>query len=209
MTKSIKDTLIIVLTVLTICLISSIIAYLYGMNTAKKLNKKPEEEISTQIILDRIKDQQFLVTKTVYLDESIVIEVEQDSKWDKLLWGETIEAEGLVRLDIGVDINELNSEDILINQKEKKITLTLPEAEILDTSLFGDLEIETQKGIFKNIQEIFDKKEGEDYNRAVEKLIDEASKEISEDEELLREAKEKTNVFEIILQDLDYDIEIK
>lgn len=192
----------------TLCLISVIAAYFYGIDTANKTKTNKLPEISSESILDRIQDQQFLVTKTVFLNEEITITVEKDSDWDNLLWGETIEAEGIARLDIGVDLKKLNSQDISIDTSNQTISIKLPDPEILDTSLYDDLEIKTQKGIIKNIQEIFDKKEGDDYNKAVQALIDLAKQDVLKDQKILEEAKEdSTRGITILLNDLDYKIE--
>ena len=191
--------------VLIIGIIMGVGGYFYGKSVSE--DQTPTIEVTPHVILEKITDQYFVVTKTLFLDEEILIEADQGSDWNNLLWGQSIVAEGTVRVDVGVDMNKLEESDIEVNETTKTITLDLPEAEILDASLNSDLIIDTKNGILKAI---FDNNQGEDYNRAVTEMLNIAKKGVEEDKELLNDAQiESIKLITIILNDLDYTVEFK
>lgn len=208
MNKKIK-TFLYLLLIIIILIISS---FFYGRYLGMEKNKLSEKEITSQIVLDRIKDQYFLVTKTMFYNDKIDIVATQNSGWKDFLWGEEITAYGIVRVDIGVDINKMNLSDIDVDAKQKTIKIILPQAEILDSSLDGDLDISTKKGIFNNIGSLFSSDDGEDYNMAVRELIQNAEYNAASNEEVNKEARNAAaQLIELIMNGLkiDYDIVVE
>jgi hypothetical protein len=170
-------------------------------------NNSQTNEINSQIIIDKITDQYFIVTKTIFIDEETEIIVDEGSGWSNFWWGSTINAEGLIRVDLGVDMNKLTKEDISLDHQNKKITIILPETEILDSSLEGEIEVNSSKGVFRRF---FGSDQNEDYNQALSALTEEAENAVRKDEELFTEAREDSKKFiEILLDEFGYEVEIK
>ena len=59
------------------------------------------QKVSTTVVLERLKDQAFLVTRIVITDEETTINIDQGSEWSNFWWGHEITAEGLVQVDVG------------------------------------------------------------------------------------------------------------
>lgn len=159
-------------------------------------------EVTSRTVLDRISDSYFVVTKTVILDQSSDIEVDRGSSWSNLLWGQTIEARADVRLDLGVDLSGLTEKDIEVDHLAKTVTITLPEATILDASLSGSIEVSNRQGILKRI---LDNDPTGDHNLASAQLVSDARAAISERPELTDEAREDSaKILKLVIEDLGY-----
>lgn len=209
--NKIKNSIILILVSILSCITVSFGAYLYGRHLQKQ-DQTPEDNktITSQIILEKITDNLFLVTKTVYLNQETTILIESDSQWSNLLWGQEITASGLIRNDLGIDINQLNQNNVEIDESTQTITIYVPDISILDSSLFGDLKIETKKGLFQNIKDLFQSDKSQDYNLATNELINQAVEVISSDQELLDEARKDSHTFLInILQETGYTINVQ
>lgn len=187
--------------------VAAIVAFFYGRNTKENEIENKSPEITNQIVVDSITNQYFVVSKTVFLDVTSDIKIQENSNWSDFLWKKTIVAEGIVRVDVGVDMEKLEKEDILINDNEKTISITLPKASVLDSSLYSELEVENENGVLVSIKEIF--KDGtEDYNLAVKTLTEQALAQVNADSELMGEAEEdSTKIIELILKETGYTVE--
>jgi hypothetical protein len=163
-------------------------------------------EITNDVVIDRITEQAFLVTRTVYSDQQVEIEVDQGSSWSNFWWGKTIVASGRVRTDVGVDFSELNESDIEIDEENKVIRIEGLESEILDSSIEGNLEVDDQGSI---IRRILTDRSDEDYETASQQLIDSARRLLEGDEELSNDVIEATEEFLSALFDNDYTVEIE
>jgi hypothetical protein len=191
-------------------IISSLIGFLAGITFGliigvKITNTSNEKEIvSSTVILDKIKDQAFLVTRTVITDQEAVISIDQGSTWSNFWWGHKITAEGLMQVDVGVDLANLTTDDIVVNDDDKTISINLPEAEIYNSSLESDIEVTTQSGILKKLLATDD---NEDYNLALNELSDQAKEAIGQDEELMNEARSSAlSTLQAILYDTGYTV---
>jgi hypothetical protein len=205
--KTLKNYTIIFLAFGLICITTAIGTFLYGKYEKSKPDVTEETKIDSTVILDKIADNLFLVTKTAYLNQEVTITISSESKWNNLLWGQEINARGLIRNDIGIDVSLLDEEDITINHESKTIQITLPEATILDSSLFGELKIESKKGVFKNIEDFFRSDKSQDYNLAVEELLAKAQEAINQDQQLLEEAKDDSQTFiKYLLEETGYSV---
>lgn len=167
---------------------------------------EPEQKITNEIILEKITNEAFVVTKTIFLDQETEIVIDQGSAWSNFWWGQKISAEAIIRVDLGVDFSKLSEENIQIDEVNKVISIILPVPEILDASLNGDIEVVTQNGVLK---QLLKNNPNEDFNLALEKLLEDAKRIVGEDEDLNKEAKEDSiKILQLVLKDLGYEIEV-
>lgn len=170
-------------------------------------NTKRAEEINSQVVLDRIEEQAFLVTKTIYLDEQVNIKVDQGSDWSNFFWGKEVTAEGLVRVDYGIDFDRLDSSDISINPNDSMITIKAKKPQVLDASLTNDLEIKDGSAILRRI---FASDPNEDYKLAQKVLTDSARKSLSSEQKLNEKTVDSTEqLLNYLFQDFDYGIKLQ
>lgn len=165
---------------------------------------KPNVVVTSQIILDKINDEAFIVTKTIFLDQKKTIRIDQGSDWSNFWWGQTITTEGIIRVDLGVDYKLISENDIAIDEESKTISINVPEATILDASLFGDLNVETSSGI---LRQLFASDRNKDYNLALQSLIEDASETVIINQELVAESEnESLKILQLVLSDLGYRV---
>jgi len=167
-------------------------------------SNKTTVEITSQEILERISDKYFVVTKSLLLDEETEIEIDQGSKWSNILWGQKITANSKINVDVGVDLKQLTQESIDINNFTKKISIKIPHAEILNSSIEGKFDIESKDGILKKL---FEDTTNDDYNEAVKIMKEQAEKKVMENHEVLKEAETSSlKLLELILDNLGYEL---
>ena len=120
-----------------LALLLFIVVFFYGRFLGKKagLLAGQPQSINSQIILDRITDQYFLVTKTVFADSKVEIETLKSNDWKDLFSGKKVTVRGLVRIDVGVDMKNMQLGNIEVDSFKKIVTISLPHAEILNSSL--------------------------------------------------------------------------
>jgi hypothetical protein len=150
------------------------------------------QEITNDVVIERIEDQFFAVTKTVYSDQQTEIEIDRSNDVAEFLWGKTVVAEARVRVDVGVDLQDIKSEQIRINQDSEIIEIETTGAQILDTSVEDDLQVETEGTI---ITQIFDNTNNDDYREAISQLENAAERSVLENEELLIKSEESAEEF--------------
>jgi hypothetical protein len=169
---------------------------------------KPEETtITSRAILERIADNYFVVTKSAIIYEEVEISIDKGSTWSNLLWGQTVKARGTVRIDIGVDLAELDEKDIVISHKDKTVSVAVPRAEILNASQYGAIEVDSKQGVLKWLT---DNNPSQDHNRALEQLLKEARTSISTDERLFTEARDdSTKLLRIIVETFGYELIVR
>ncbi|MFZ5364539.1 MAG: DUF4230 domain-containing protein [Patescibacteria group bacterium] len=129
--------------------------------------KVAEPKVSSQIILSALRDRGFLVTQSFVYNESIKITNSSESFWHDLLWGQAIRAYGIAEVNLGVDLAKLGEEDVKL-EKDKAI-ITIPTAEIFNSRIVGDINLENKQGILKRI---FENDDG--YNQAMAEMIKQA-----------------------------------
>lgn len=169
-------------------------------------------EVSSQLILDRISNQYFLVTKTVFMDSKAEIETPKHDDWKDLFVGSKITVRGLIRVDVGVDAKGLGLKDIMIDPRQKTVTISLPPAAILDASLYGELDIDEDKAILDKLKSLFQDTRNEDYNRALNTLLDVATSQVSAEGRIFNEARaDAIKLVELIVANLlkDYHVIVK
>lgn len=163
-----------------------------------------EETVTSTAILERISDNYFVVTKSAIIDEEVEMTVDKGSSWSNFFWGQELTARGRIRIDIGVDLAGISEDDIAIDHKNRTVTIAVPQAEILDASQYGNIEVATKQGILKTL---LDSDPNDDHNRAQAQLITEARAAISEDAVLFEEARrDSLRVLELIVRSFDYTL---
>lgn len=145
--------------------------------------------VSSQLILDRITSQYFLVTKTVFVNSKAEIETPKNNNWTDLFIGKKITVRGIVRVDVGVDMNKLSPDNIAVNNRQKVVIISLPPAEILDSSLSGELDVDDDKAIVEKLKDLFKDTQNDDYNLALSTLIDNAKSQVINDEVVFNAAR--------------------
>lgn len=149
--------------------------YYWGKISAGLSKKTADLTVTSQVILDKISEQSFLVTKTLFLDTQANITIKDDSGWKGFFVGQKISAQGVVRIDVGEDFKKIRTEDIVIDRVNKKISVYLSSAEILDSSIFGDIKIENKKGLWTNVKDLFKDDKSFEYNLSANELIAQAN----------------------------------
>lgn len=199
--SKLKNILIIVLIVVAVGISMFLAGQAFQRSSERQMR---EQTITAQTIVNRIQEQAFLVTKTVYIDQQSEIVIDRGSDWSNFWWGQTITAEGLIRTDVGVDLSKLTSENVKVDHEQKTITIQLPAAEILDSSLSGEIEVVTKSGILKKL---LLNDTNADYNLALSQLTTDAMTAVNADETLFVEARNTTiNMLELLLAETGYEV---
>ncbi len=126
-----------------------------------------EPRVTSQVILSALRDRGFLVTQSYVFNEVINITTDSESFWRKILWGQAIKAYGVVEVNLGVDLAELGEEDVKV--ETDKVTVAIPNVEIFNSRVVGEINLENKQGILKKI---FENDAG--YNQAVAEMIKQA-----------------------------------
>lgn len=186
-------------------LIGIVLGMILGFGLHSWLYKSPTPTTITKtVVLERIQEQAFLVTRTVITDQDVTINIDQGSGWSNFWWGHEITAQSRIQVDVGVDLGIIAPEDVEVDDSTKQIKIRLPEATVYNTSLVSDIRVTTKSGILKKILE---KNTDEDYNIAMRQLCDEAELTIAQNEILLDEAKQGAiSILESIFADTEYTI---
>lgn len=194
-----------ILVVTLIVIAVAISAFLGGQFFQRSSERQTREQtVTSQTIVNRIQEQAFLVTKTVYIDQESEIVIDRGSDWSNFWWGQTITAEGLIRSDVGVDLSKVTAESIVVDHDQKTITISVPAAEILDTSLSGEIEVVTKSGILKKL---LLNDTNADYNLALSQLTTDATAAVNADEALFVEARNSTtSMLELLLAETGYEV---
>lgn len=128
---------------------------------------KAERQVSSQTILNALRERGFLVTETSVSNVAATIKSGETSLWKKLLWGQEVKASGVVEVNLGVDLAKTKAEDVQIQLN--KVVVSIPAAEIFNSRLVGDVNVENSQGILKRVLENDD-----GYNLAMAELIKQA-----------------------------------
>lgn len=186
----------------------------YGRHLGKLAAESKEQplNVSSRLILDRITSQYFLVTKTVFVDSQAEIETPKQNDWKDIFIGSKITVSGLMRVDVGVDAKNLAEKDIAVDAREKTVTISLPPAAVLDSSLYGEIDIREDKAIIDKIKSLLKDTSNEDYNRALEILREKATDQVLADGRIFNEARaDSIKLVELIVTSAlkDYRVIVK
>jgi hypothetical protein len=162
------------------------------------------KEVTNDVVIERIEEQFFAVTKTVYSDQDTNITIERNNDIEEFLWGKEVLAEGRVRVDLGVDLRDVQTEQINLNREDEVIEIETLGPEVLDASITGDIEVETEGTI---ITELFDNTNNEDYQEAITQLQNAAIRSVQDNEELLLKSEESAEQYlNYLFQDTGYEV---
>lgn len=208
--KRAKFTLLFVIVILLILMA----VFFYGRYQGKRavLSGDNPLVVNSQVILERITDQYFLVTKTVFVNSKVEIETPKNNDWTDLFTGKKLTVFGLVRVDVGVDMKNMRSENIIVDSQKKIVTISLPHADILNSSLSGQLDLMADKSITEKLKSLFRDTQNEDYNLALETLIASANSQVKADESIFSSAREDSaKLINLIVSGMleDYQVVIK
>lgn len=185
--------------------IGFLLGTIFGIVIGTKINSDNRRElVSSTVVLDKLHEQSFLVTRTLVTDQEMTIEIDYDSPWSQFFWGHQVTANGIMQVDLGVDLSKLGEDDIEVDHDSKTIKISLPDTEVYETSLEGPIEVSTKSGIFKKL---FDSNDNEDYNLALSELKKQAETSTTEDEELMSEAQSSAlSTLQAIFKDTGYTV---
>lgn len=155
---------------------------LLASTAVREYTKKDEkQEITNDIVIERVSEQAFLVTQTVYTDQETRINIDQGSAWSNFWWGRSVTAEGRVRTDVGIDFSDLDEADITIDQNNKLIRIKNTDPSVLDSSVTTDLEIKAGGSL---LRKLLKNENNQDYKLASEKITAAAQRAVEDDEDL-------------------------
>lgn len=164
----------------------------------------PAPTVTSRAVLDRVADAYFVVTKTVYVDQTAEINVDRGSTWSNFLWGQKVQARGVVRVDVGVDLSRLAEKDIAVDNASHTVRIDVPPADIMNASQYGDIEVRTEQGVLKRLLE---NDPNEDHNRALEQLLAGARESVRGDAKIFDEARgDSLKLLRLIVQGLGYEL---
>lgn len=167
----------------TIFFIVGSIIFLIGLYSGYLLFKKPDAltQVNSEVILTMLKSEGFLVSQTFIFNQQVTIDKSSGSEWKDIFWGQTITAFANIKVNSGVDLADLQPQDVKITPEN--IVISLPPIEEESIELLGDITLQNKQGILKKI---FDNDSG--YNTAYARLKAEAQKAASQ-EDLRQEAR--------------------
>ncbi|MFH2063289.1 MAG: DUF4230 domain-containing protein [bacterium] len=166
---------------------------------------EPQVTVTARSILERVSDRYFVVTKSVYVDQKSEITVDTGSRWSNFFWGQTVQANGVIRVDVGVDMTRLAEDDITVDSRSKTVRIDIPPADILDASQYGDIEVESKQGVLKYV---LDNDPNEDHNRALERLVADAKESVRQDPQLFADARrDAARLLGLIVEGTGYRLE--
>ncbi len=175
-------------------------------NRPIQIDQGEKTEVTSQSVIEKIKDQSFLITRSVISEQTVEINIDQGSAWSNFWWGHKISAKAYMQVDVGIDLSEVDEEDIQVNDETKVIIINLPEAEIHKTSLEGDITVSTKSGILKKL---FKSSSNEDYNLALSQLEERAEEAVMENDDLLDEAESSAlSTLQLLLNETGYNIRL-
>lgn len=146
--------------------------------------QQPVAKISSLVIYNKLQGQGFLVTQDNVSDQKVIID-NTSGEWLKdFLLGQKIEASGLMKVSLGVDLQKLQPEDIVAT--DKKIIINLPAIEIQSVEVLYNIFLQNQQGILKRL---INNEDG--YNQAFSQLK-EAAKTAAMSEANIKQAQEST-----------------
>ncbi len=158
---------------LIIAIILVAVVFAAGLFIGWRVNKNAvDKKISSQAILESLRERGFLVTQTNTVNQSVKIAVKQETFWDRLLWGQVITAYGVVEVNSGVDLDKLKEENVKISGD--KVLVEISKVEIFNSRLVGDISLENKQGILKRV---FESDSG--YNQAMTELVKKAEESIA------------------------------
>ena len=170
--KKIKKYSYIALALLLLFLLGGFFGYRFASNRAEKIARP---EITSEVIVNQLKNEGFLVTQSSVLFERVTIEKKSGNAFRDFFLGQTVNAEALMQVDSGINLLKLTEDNIKVTATE--IRLTLPEVESRSVELMGSINLVNNQGIVKKL---IDDEDG--YNEAIILLKDQARATVESEE---------------------------
>ncbi len=141
-------------------------------------------QISTQTILQALKPQGFLITQSIITNQEVTIDKRSGNIFKDFFLGQTITARGTMEANLGIDLTELNENDIDVT--DEKIVIYIPDVRLFDTRLIGEIEVENSQGIIKRL---FQPDDG--YNESLQSLTA-ATESLAADSHIVATSRERS-----------------
>ena len=162
---------------------------------------KPEQKIDSQIILQELQSQGFLITQTYIIKQDIEIDNSTGQFLKDLFWGQRITATAIMKVSSGVDLQKLSANDISLTNDQ--INIDLPAIEIQSVEILDEIVLDNKQGILKRLLANDD-----GYNQALTNLKEQA-KIAAQEDKLINEAQQSTiNEIKRFIKFIDPDKEI-
>ena len=179
--------------------------------TLQNVKDDPKNEnniiVSSDTIIEKLQKRSFLVTNSITTLQKSSIKIENNSSWSNFFWGKEINAEGNVQVDLGVDLSNIQSEDIKIDHDKKTIIVSIPRAQIYNTTVMGDIDTTRDQGILTKL--LKNDPQG-DYNLAKEKLTQDSRRAVESNAEYFNTAEESASqTIKALLDQFGYDVTIE
>ncbi|HLD61300.1 MAG TPA: DUF4230 domain-containing protein [Patescibacteria group bacterium] len=136
--------------------------------------KDKEESINSQVILNTLRQEGFLVTQTYIFNQQVTINRNTGSVFKDFFWGQDITASALMKVGSGIDLTKIDFNNIQV--EPERIVVRLPNVEEHSVELLGDITLTNKQGVLKKV---FDDDDG--YNAAFTVLKEEARKTAASD----------------------------
>lgn len=140
--------------------------------------------LSSEIILQALKPQGFLVTQSIISNQEVTIDRNSGNVFKDFFLGQTITARGTMEANLGIDLSELDTHDISVGPE--RVTVRIPDVRLFNTRLIGEIEVENNQGIIKRIL-----KPDDGYNESLSALTT-ATESLAKDAEVLAAARERS-----------------
>jgi len=195
------------LALVVIILVTILGSFIGGIFWEKNATATRTTKVDSLIILDKIENEAYVITKTVFINQESKITVDQGSDWSNFWWGQTITAQGLMKINVGVDFSKLKSEDIVVDNDNKVITIKMGNAKVLSTSIDGPIKVESVNGLLK---QIFDNNTNKDYNTALAQLTQDSTKAVENNTQVMEDARtDSAKLLRLVVRDTGYDVKFE
>jgi hypothetical protein len=186
------------------CLLAAALCAFAVSNLLRPAPKAPVMQVTARTVVDRITSRYFVVTKSAYMTQETQIKVDQGSRWSNLLWGQTLTARGVIRVDLGIDLSGLTVKDVVVDAASKTVKIDIPAASIMGAAPFGDVEVKSDQGVLKFL---LDNDPNSDQNRARDQLVADAKAAARQDNRLFTEARrDAIKLLQIIVEGTGYQL---
>jgi len=164
-------------------LILIIVIFIAGLIVGSYISL-PSQKVNSQIIYEKLQSQGFLITQNYIFDQKIEIDNTSGQIWKDVFWGQKIQANALVKVNLGVDLHQLKEKNIELNNKS--LNVILPKPQVHSIEIISDINLENQQGIFKRLLNNDD-----GYNQALT-LIKENAEIAAQDAKIITETRLST-----------------
>lgn len=186
------------------CLLAAALCVFAVTGLLRPAPKAPVTQVTARTVIDRIASRYFVVTKSAYLTQESQLKIDQGSRWNNMLWGQTVTARGVIRVDLGVDLSGLTEQDVVVDVASKTVKIDMPAATVMSAAPFGDVEVKSDQGVLKFL---LDNDPNSDQNRARDQLVADAKAAARQDASLFTEARrDAVKLLQLVVEGTGYQL---